>query len=356
MNNRRWSKQEEADALLLDKDVFLTKYPHRSADGLRIRKASLEMQPAPTPAAIDADVDDEDIESNYDRYFRLVKEQVATEMKLGSSVDLVEYEFNDPDQKPIGIGVFSDAHVGAGGVLYDILERDMQILRDTAGLYGVFNGDVLENTKTHTKSASALYTAAVPNPKHQLEWARREFSLPLTRINMGGDHPWLCWTEGNHDAFDYRAAGVDRIADLAAELGTPYFKEKGGTLKIDVGGIMYTMIVKHQYTGQSKISKANSARRAWTEWPHHWDNADIVALSHLHEPDLHVTMQKGRDVHLLRSGSYKVKDGWAEANGFKPSYGVPVVILHPRERKIQSFHGLQFVEAVEYLKMIRGEA
>lgn len=353
MNNRPWTPEEEIKLLTMDRAVFLEEHPHRSEDGARIRWQDLnrklasappDAMPVIIPAPDDGESEDIDLSPDeYDKYFALIEQAVEVEKGLGVGVDTATYHFED--DKPVALAFTSDWHIGAGGVEYKRLRADLELIRDTPGLYGVFNGDGLENTKTHTKSASALYSAAIPKPRHQLELLRRNAGIL-------GDK-WLAWAEGNHDAFDYRAAGVDRIGGLCEELGVPYFREKGGTLKLDVGGQNYNIIVKHQYTGQSRISKSNSARRLWTEWPWDWDTGDVVALAHLHEPDTHITMQKGRDVHWLRSGTYKTSDSWAESNGFHPSYGVPLVILFPGERKILSFHGSKFLEAVEIFNGIR---
>lgn len=344
MNNTRWTPEEDADLFRLDRDAFLAKYPHRTYNGRRFRIKTLEKRHAEDqrvdPVAVPNDAPDPE---DYDAYFEKLIEADELERKLGTTVSELAVDLGDA---PVALAFLSDTHIGAGGVEYRRLQDDLALLRDTEGLYGIFNGDVIENTKTHTKSASALYSALVSKPRHQLEWAKRLFAI--------ADGKWLAWTQGNHDAFDYRAAGVDRIPDLAESLRVPYFSEKGGTIRVTVGGVEYVLVVKHQYQGQSKISKSNSARRLWDEWPNAWDNADVVALAHLHEPDQHVTLRRGRDVHWLRSGTYKTTDEWAENQGYKPTYGVPVVILYPGQRKILSFHGSHFREAVEIFTGVRG--
>lgn len=350
MNNASWTAEEDRDLLTMDRADFLRKHGDlRSKDGARFRHKKLSEELAVSPATVVLAPDDgeaDDIEpEDYDKYFALIEEAVETENRLSESVDVVEYTYET--DLPIAVAFTSDWHLGAGGVEYKRLRSDLEVIRDTPGLFAVFNGDAMENTKTHSKSASALYSAAIPKPRHQLEYVRRMAIICKDK--------WLAFGQGNHDAFDYRAGGVDRLSGVVKdELGVPYFTEKGGTIKLRVGGAHYSVVVKHQYTGQSRISKSNSARRLFLEWPWDIEAVDVVALAHLHEPDTHTTMQRGRDVHWLRSGSYKTRDSWAEAGGFRPSYGVPVVILWPKERKIISFHGTKFEEAVDYLKYLRG--
>lgn len=356
MNNRSWTPEEDREVLLLDREAFLERYPDRSKHGVRWRIKVLRergiVDALPDPLAVGRQEDPADLEA----YFRALERAEDCVGKLGITDQELTIAFCE--ERPIGLAFFSDTHIGAGGVEYGRLRADLETLRVTDGLHGVFLGDAIENTKVHSKSASALYEAREPNPRRQVAWAKSLLGIAAGK--------WLAFCQGNHDAFDYRAAGVDRMPDLAQALRVPYFSEAGGTLRLRVngnapGGLApgeheYVAVVKHQYGGQSKINKSNSARRLWDEWPRAWDSADIVALAHLHEPDLHVTQRRGRDVHWLRSGTYKTRDNWAEAQGFAPRYGVPVVILFPGERKLLSFPGPYFADAVGMLKALRHAA
>lgn len=250
-----------------------------------------------------------------------------------------------PVDGPIGVAIFSDVHCGAGGVLYKRFRADVEVLRDAEGLYGVLNGDLLENAKPQEKSGNALYSSAFANPKEQLEYARRRMAIARGK--------WLLLTQGNHEARDYKHAGLDRLPDLCQELGIEYATEAGAEIRLTVGVQRYSLIVKHDYGGKSKINKSNAQRRAFEEWPWILDRvtADVVALAHLHEPDLHVTARRGHEVILLRSGSYKVADAWAEAAGYKPAYGVPVLVFAPDEHRIVPF--ADFETGVRFLAQER---
>lgn len=245
---------------------------------------------------------------------------------------------------PIGIAFLSDVHVGGGGVDLARFRADVGTISRTPNLYAVFNGDLLENTKPQLKSATALYSAQFANPKEQYGYA-------LSRMALCRDK-WLVINQGNHDQFDFRVAGIDRLEMLAHQLGVPYRTEAGATIKLTVGEQPYVIVAKHDHKGKSQLNKSNSQRRLWDEWPHEWENADVVALAHLHEPLVEHVMRKGREVVYLRSGSYKVVDAWAESGGYKPAYGVPVVIFWPGERKVLAFPGSLFAEACEYLSRL----
>ena len=125
------------------------------------------------------------------------------------------------------------------------------------------------------------------------------------------------------------------------------------TVYYTVGGHTYTIVAKHDYGGKSNITKTNSARRLWTEWPHSWQTADVIALAHLHEPNVSIQQQRGQDVVWLRSGAFKLVDEYALSKGYKSCYGVPIVVFFPGTRKMVPF--LDFDEGVRYLRMVRRE-
>lgn len=336
MPRQKWTPAETADAAALDWDTFSAKYPHRNADSYRLKRNRIDLARST--------LDDPPAEGDWEQLFAALEAANAVRDRLSPTQESTTFTF--PDNRPIGIAFLGDVHAGAGGVLYRQLRQDLETIRDTDGLYVVGMGDYLENTKTSLKSATALYTAAFPSPREQVEYIRRRFDICRDK--------WLAIIQGNHDQFDYRTAGIDRLPALAAELGTPYFSERGGTVVVSGADTTYHIVVKHDYTGKSRINKSNSARRLWDEWPWEWDNADVICLAHTHEPDLHMPIRKGQEVAWFRSGTYKVHDGWAEAGGFRPAYGVPVVILWPDTRKLIPFPGQRFPEAVAFLQSVRG--
>lgn len=271
----------------------------------------------------------------------------ATNEKRGTMSESTKHvDWKAPVGGPIGIAFFSDLHAGSGGVLYQQFKADMETLSATDGLYGIFNGDAFENTKPQSKSGSALYTSVFANPKEQFEYVKRRALVAKGK--------WVAWTQGNHDAWDYRHAGIDRLPDLTQALECPYATESGVTISASVGENAYTIVAKHDYRGKSQINKSNSGRRLYLEFPSIMDQitADIVALAHLHEPDMHTSMMRGYPVTMLRSGSYKVKDQWAETAGYKPQYGVPLVILYPEAKQVVPF--MDFETGVRFLKAERG--
>jgi predicted phosphodiesterase len=368
-SNRKWTQQECEDLLRLTEDEFLAAYVDRTLLGVRMKAQDLlpgesytnfrVRQATERAEAHEARVAGqrapgmpeelpEDPEA-LERLFAAYREVVAAGSELAGRPSK-RLDWRPEDDAPVAVAFMSDIHAGAT-IDYERFEEDLRTIRDTDGLYAVINGDLTENTKPQAKSGTALYGAVFPAPGLQLaymttrlEWIARE------------PHKLLAIVEGNHDGFDGRFAGIDRLPDLARHLGAEYFTETGGSIFVHLGGQSYHLVVRHNHAGISQLNKGNSARRLYDEWPWASEHADVIALAHTHEPHLEQVMRKGEIVTYVRSGTYKVRDEWAENNGWRSAYGVPVVVLFPGDRRIVAFHGSQFGEAVDYLRMARDRA
>lgn len=357
---RTWTKEEETDALLMSQDAFLTKYPDRTQKALRLKVEGLTGLPysqfigqrnlagdyasgvlEPPPYG-QPHIDEPPSEEQLEEFFQTLETtaELYSDIRPGQKTTV----FHTPPGETIGVCVISDIHAGARGVRYDLFKRDLELIANTDGLYVIINGDLIEAVMPQAKNGTALFSGLFNNPDEQTAYVLRRLE-PIK-------HKIIAICEGNHDHAITRWAGVEKLSGLAKALNVPYFTEAGGKVTLMVGAQKYTIYARHQHPGVSQISPSNSSRRAWSEFPD-FENADVVVLSHLHFPDTHVTPRKGQDVVWLRSGTYKIMDSWAESRGFKPAYGVPLVVFSPLERRMVPWHGTLFPEAVEYLKSIK---
>lgn len=350
MAGPRWTPEEERDALVMDYAEWSAIHGKgRSEDSFRFKVARLERhrdraEAAGLPPETIATPKPEPSEAEWDALFDALEQAEASRATLSPTEDTTTVDA--PDGKPFAIAFMSDIHAGAQGVDYPRLRRDLETIRDTEGLYYIVNGDIVENAKHMMKSGNALYHSLFASPREQFAYAKSRLGIAQGKL--------LALLQGNHDARDGMVAGIDRLPDLARDLGVPYFTEKGGTIYLTVGSQEYVIVAKHEYAGNSRLNKSNRTRRMWDEWPHAWENADVVTVGHLHEPDLHVTMRKGRPVYWVQSGTYKTRDAWSESKGFLPSYGVPVLVFSGNERRIIPF--ADFDAGVTYLRTVRAEA
>jgi hypothetical protein len=376
----RWTEQE-IDALKepgMTGQLFHQRFPHRTivsaiqkAQGLGITvyRYTPALAPAPpetppeTPPEAPAETLDSpeidldamleladrftfDGEPTPDQLDELIEAMIEMDSALSgfSPVrDLVAFTPPDPSL-PVGIVFTGDWHVGAGGVELDRLRRDLTTIGQTDGLYAVGMGDMIEGVGVANKAAAAMYSGIVNKSDVQIATA-----VHLARLC---GEKWLAITGGNHDAFSYRATGIERAHLIAKRLAAPFFSEGGGTIKVTMANAEYTIGVRHNGKGNSQINTTNAQRRTFDEWPN-WENVDVICLAHLHFNDLHVPPRKGGQCVYLRSGTAKTRDSYARDKGYTPEYGMPVVILMPDQKVILPFRGDLFHHALRSLEWER---
>jgi predicted phosphodiesterase len=345
VSGRTWTEAElEALQAGISFTEFDRYFPGRTYDAWRLKRSAVgvarPVRDSHVTVTVAPEAEPEDVEAFYQKLEAVQDARAALSRHQESTTVRID------DDRPIAVAFLGDVHVGAGGVDYRQLRTDLETIAATDGLYVIGMGDYLENVKPQSKAGSALYSGLFNSPDEQLGyWVTR------AEIARGS---WLAVLQGNHDAWDGRWSGVDRLPSLAKRLGCAYFTEMGGTILVEHGGQRYVIVARHNHRGNSAINKTNPQRRLFDEWPWEWENADVVCLAHTHEPILEQVQRKGRTVTYLRSGTYKTRDDWAERNGYRPGYGVPVVVLWPGERRVVAFHGEHFDEAVRYLKGVRG--
>lgn len=310
---------------------------------------------APDPASDTAPVSagavswegiEEPSDEEWEQFFALLEGANDLRALLGTSPSRVEFSAPD-DGLPVAVAFTGDWHCGAGGVEYGLLRRDLDLIRDTPGLYAVLMGDALEGVSTHSKAAPALYSGLFSDGRFQEKY------VVMRAVTCAGK--WLAMLSGNHDEWIYKNAGISRMDQLAAKVGAPHFGEGGGTVVVRVGGQEYVIGVRHNAPGNSRLNTSNPIRRLFDDWPE-WENAHILCIAHFHYNDLHVQSRKGgHPVTYLRSGTYKLHDSYAKAGGFTPEYGVPMVVLKPDTHEVVAWRGNQFLEGVEYLTWLRAQ-
>lgn len=291
----------------------------------------------PSPAKDDPDA--------WARYFLLIEE--LAERRRNLSDNLKSIDWTAPDDLPFAVVFIGDTHIGSRGVDYGRLRADLEFIAAVDGLWAVHMGDVTDNYQLGTKAQSGLYDTLESNPQEQLRHAEALLGIAAGK--------WLAILAGNHDGWTYKTSGHTPLPAMAEKLGAPYVSESGAMLKLSCAGERWRVLCKHQFRGGSGINKSASANKLWTEWPWDGESADVVCLAHTHEPDMHHTLRRGEPVVLMRSGTYKVHDPYSESAGYRPGYGVGLVIFDPLSRQAIPFHPSFWRVGVQVLRGMREE-
>jgi hypothetical protein len=271
----------------------------------------------------------------------LYKAEDTARTALSLSTTQQQTEWTAPDGGlPIGLVGTGDWHLGARGTDYRALDASLCLIRDTPGLYPIGMGDYIEGTTFYDKPRGSLYTGAYNSPGEQDMSLRRRAELLIGQ--------WVAFIAGNHDEMRGRHTGETYIDKIAADLGCPHFGEGGGTIYATVGSQRYAIGVRHHFGGKA----ASVPRRMADEWPE-WDRLHVAMLAHLHFNEVQRWSRNGGRCWGLRCGTFKLRDEYADKNGFRPEMGTPMVILLPDVEKVYAFAGDDFALGLATLSALR---
>jgi hypothetical protein len=241
------------------------------------------------------------------------------------------------DDKPVGILFWGDWHIGSTGTDYRLFEEDLQKIRDTDGLYFIGAGDYKDNYITGTHIGGGFGQIIQPGAqdivvKHYMEQV--------------GDK-CLALIRGCHDHWDEKQGDKDFIATLC-EVTDSVNLWHGGEVYIKLGDMTYLWRCRHKYKYQSSLNLENAMRRIMEiQGP-----CDVAAEAHLHNAYVMERHLMGEYRIMLRTGSYKIWDDYAQQlAGYKGKPSVPMIILYPNQRKIVYHRDLD--TGIEILKGLR---
>lgn len=256
---------------------------------------------------------------------------VKTERKKNRTISL-------ESDKPIGIILAGDAHVGSVGVDYDRLNYISEVVNSRDYLYMIQIGDLIdsmiwnrvkhERWKTPLDIPSELSAAA--------HWLK---GVADKCVGIVG---------GNHDVVSQKMTGWSHIdtALMMVKKNIPYAPHQLN-LTINVNGQPYLMVLRHKVKGNSQYNTAHGVGK-WFRWEGCLD-ADLIAAGHIHVSGYMELPLMGRMRHAVQLGAYKKVDEYADENGFYHHNlrTEMLAVLHPDRRCIEVFPSLE--AGVRYL-------
>jgi hypothetical protein len=242
--------------------------------------------------------------------------------------------------KPIGILIFGDPHLDDPGTDLGAIERDMNLIRDTDGLYGASIGDIQNNW---VGKLARLYA-------NQETTAGQSWQLVEWFINTVGEK-WLFLVSGNHDHWSGNGDPLRWIQRLAP--GAHGDHEVRIELQFP-NGAKVRIAARHDWPGNSMWNPTHGQLRAATMVVHD----DIVVSGHKHTggyQQIRIPASQ-RLAHLVQMGSYKLFDVYAEERAFPNRHISPsvVAIIKPRASELGIVRIEHDVEAAaHYLTWLR---
>jgi hypothetical protein len=242
-----------------------------------------------------------------------------------------------PDNKPVMLVFTADWHVGHPFCNYRQLKTDLELINSVPGVYPVGMGDYKHNPKLGHPAQTSLYEGGLSDPMEQdraVLWYMRMCQR------------WPLLITGNHDHWDRKFGGVDNFDQLCRKLQAKNLGH-GGSASFFVGGEEYVGVLYHQYGGKTGLKRMLSDYAALSP--------DFCVNGHLHYREMSQASahQSRNETVLLRCGTYEAYDDYAAQKGLHGEYGIPSVILYPREHRVLPFSGNNFPQALDFYRSLR---
>ena len=210
---------------------------------------------------------------------------------------------------PVCLAFFADQHAGSVGTDYARIDRDVQIVRDTPGMYAVQHGDIVNNFiigKLQAIRFGAEFSICQ-------EWTLAKRVLRMLAPKL------LVSISGNHDLWTYALTGIDYLKEVHRELNPDILYAKYDMpFVLSVGGNEFRIRARHSWKGSSIYNDTHGIERASK-----FDKGrefDVGIGAHTHASGLYRQFNNGgKTGHAILCGSYKVYDDFTDRHGFSQS-------------------------------------
>jgi len=216
------------------------------------------------------------------------------------------------ETEPFGLLVFGDEHADDNNCDWPELRRDLELCRNTPGLYACAMGDASNNWVGRLVREYADQSVTRKESRQLLKW-----------LLSADAAPWLFRLIGNHDKWNEGDVIVGLFADSAYHVADWEARIELRT----AGGQAFRIHASHNFKGSSIYNKTHGPSRAAM---FSGGAADLYLCGHLHTlgTQSFELEETGKLIHVVRARGYKKHDMYAVTNGYvQGEAGASVFVL-----------------------------
>lgn len=245
-----------------------------------------------------------------------------------------------PGDKPVGIVPMGDLHMGNKGVDYKMIQHDVNLIKNTDGLYAIGTGDYNDYWIGKLAHIQAQQPIPIDQEFALVDWFFSELEGKLVAV-----------AGGNHDAGrSMRHANIDVIKNMLCGAELLYDKDEICFI-MGLGEARWRFKIRHIWRGRSIYNDTHGIEidpKFGEDW------FDVGIGSHTHRGTLFREFYFHRKRLLaMLTGTYKFHDRYAVEMGYprSPDDATGALILFP-DGRLEMCRSVE--TAVDWLKFLRG--
>jgi hypothetical protein len=224
--------------------------------------------------------------------------------------------------KPFALALLSDMH-GGGKSDYEAIERDIEIITSTDGMYVGNLGDDTDNFINNKLMWVQMHQPTTHDMETRfLEWLFAKLSGHV-----------LFWVSGNHNNWTSKVSGIDYIREGLKGTKCLYNSSQiFFTLKW--GDNQQNWLVRHKWKYSSIFNTTHGIEVGWERVGF---NFDVGCGGHTHIATLcRPFIREDKKRYAILLGTYKIRDSFSREIGYAKSFGTGsgAFVYHPDGRQL----------------------